>query len=83
MPIMAIEQAEEERTEPEKKPQVQDSTVAERVGTPDRSTQHEQFVPDQSPQPGKELTLFLQYKTQIKKFVLADGYNDLSIARLR
>ena len=44
-------------------------------------TQH--FVPEQSPQPGKELTLFLQYKSRIKKFVLPDGSNDLSIARLQ
>lgn len=43
----------------------------------------EQFVPEQSPQPGKELTLFLQYKSKIKKFVLPDGYNDLSLARLQ
>lgn len=41
------------------------------------------FVPEQSPQPGKELTLFLQYKSQIKKFVLSEGSNDLSIARLQ
>ena len=42
-----------------------------------------QFVPEQSPQPGKELTLFLQYKSKIKKFVLLGGSNDLSIARLQ
>lgn len=47
------------------------------------SPQVDQFVPEQSPQPGKELTLFLQYKSKIKKFVLADGYNDLSLARLQ
>ena len=41
------------------------------------------FVPEQSPQPGKELTLFLQYKSQIKKYVLSEGSNDLSIARLQ
>ena len=41
-----------------------------------------QFVPETSPQPGKELTLFLQYKTKIKKFVLSDG-GDLSLARLQ
>ena len=44
---------------------------------------NQDFVPEQSPQPGKELTLFLQYKSQIKKFVLAEGSNDLSIARLQ
>ncbi|KAI1001463.1 hypothetical protein K3495_g6737 [Podosphaera aphanis] len=31
----------------------------------------------------KELTLFLQYKTKIKKFVLTGGYSDLSVARLQ
>jgi hypothetical protein len=41
------------------------------------------FNPEESPQPGKELTLFLQFKSKIKKFVLEDGYNDLSIARLQ
>lgn len=43
----------------------------------------QQFIPEQSPQPGKELTLFLQYKSQIKKFVLVDGYNELTRARLQ
>ncbi|KAF2490989.1 AIP3-domain-containing protein [Lophium mytilinum] len=43
----------------------------------------DQFTPEQSPEPGKELTLFLQYKSKIKKFVLPDGYNELSLARLQ
>ena len=43
----------------------------------------EQFIPEQSPQPGKELTLFLQYKTKIKKFVLPEGLSELSMARLQ
>ena len=42
-----------------------------------------QFIPEQSPQPGKELTLFLQYKSKIKKFVLSGGSDDLSVARLQ
>ncbi|KAL8674928.1 MAG: hypothetical protein Q9168_000631 [Polycauliona sp. 1 TL-2023] len=46
-------------------------------------TQSEHFIPEDSPQPGKELTLFLQYKSRIKKFVLSDGANDLSVARLQ
>lgn len=41
------------------------------------------FLPEQSPPPAKELTLFLQYKSRIKKFVLLDGYDELSIARLQ
>jgi Actin interacting protein 3 len=41
-----------------------------------------QFVAEESPQPGKELTLFLQYKSKIKKFVLQDG-GTLSIPGLQ
>ncbi|KAF2872382.1 actin interacting protein 3-domain-containing protein [Massariosphaeria phaeospora] len=51
-----------------------------RMKTP--SPQPEQFVPEQSPQPGKELTLFLQYKSKIKKYVFLDG-SDLSAGRLQ
>ncbi|MCJ1310547.1 Bud site selection protein 6 [Agyrium rufum] len=43
----------------------------------------DQYVPELSPQPGKELTLFLQYKSKIKKFVLPDGASELSMARLQ
>ncbi|KZF25566.1 AIP3-domain-containing protein [Xylona heveae TC161] len=50
---------------------------------PSTPVQSQQFVPDQSPQPGKELTLFLQYKSNVKKFVLPGGSSDLSIARLQ
>lgn len=46
-------------------------------------TQSEQFIPEDSPQPGKELTLFLQYKSRIKKIVLPEGATDLSVARLQ
>lgn len=38
---------------------------------------------ESTPPPGKELTLFLQYKTKIKKFVLHDGYQELTFARLQ
>jgi hypothetical protein len=50
--------------------------------TAEKTSSQQQFVPESSPQPGKELTLFLQYKSKIKKFVLSDG-GDLSIARLQ
>ena len=38
---------------------------------------------DSSPPQGKELTLFLQYKSKIKKFVLPEGYDELTTARLQ
>ena len=47
--------------------------------TPPQSTP---FELESSPQQGKELTLFLQYKSKIKKFVLPDG-GDLTLARLQ
>jgi hypothetical protein len=43
----------------------------------------QQFVQEESPQPGKPLTLFLQFKSKVKKVVLEDGSNDLSIARIQ
>ncbi|GAB7364902.1 hypothetical protein MBLNU230_g5693t1 [Neophaeotheca triangularis] len=47
-----------------------------------QTSQDYQFMPESSPQPGKELTLFLQYKSKIKKFVLPDGA-DLTVPRLQ
>ncbi|CAG8885980.1 unnamed protein product [Penicillium egyptiacum] len=41
-----------------------------------------QFATEQ-PSPGKELTLFLQYKSKIKKYVLPDGVAELTIGRLQ
>lgn len=38
---------------------------------------------DSSPASVKELTLFLQYKTKVKKFMLPGGYEELSIPRLQ
>jgi hypothetical protein len=51
-----------------------------RTKTP--SPQPSQFIPEDSPRQGKELTLFLQYKSKIKKYVFADGA-ELSAARLQ
>jgi hypothetical protein len=46
-------------------------------------THLQQFIPDQSPSPGKELTLFLQYKSKIKKYVIPEGSTGLTIGRLQ
>lgn len=55
----------------------------QRQSSPTTDSSQIPFLPEQSLQPDKELTLFLQFKSKIKKFVLADGANDLSIARLQ
>ncbi|KAF7625777.1 hypothetical protein AFLA_002624 [Aspergillus flavus NRRL3357] len=49
------------------------------VSTPPQSTH---FTAEQ-PSPGKELTLFLQYKSKIKKYVLPEGFTGLTIGRLQ
>ncbi|KAI9886874.1 MAG: Bud site selection protein 6 [Watsoniomyces obsoletus] len=54
-----------------------------RTTTPPSTSEARPTTSSPSPQPGKELTLFLQYKSRIKKFVLPDGYNELSVARLQ
>ena len=60
-------------------------TTANGVQPPVSSSppESQQFIPEDSPQPGTELTLFLQYKSKIKKFVLPEGATDLSMARLQ
>jgi hypothetical protein len=62
---------------PKRQPTIQEKEVVSDLA------QERNFTPESSPPPGKELTLFLQYKTKVKKFVLAEGYTDLSLARLQ
>ncbi|KAH6621445.1 actin interacting protein 3-domain-containing protein [Chaetomium sp. MPI-SDFR-AT-0129] len=58
----------------------QDSTTSTaRAITPDKPPSA--FT--ETPPATKELTLFLQYKSKVKKFVLSEGYEELSIGRLQ
>ncbi|GAW20828.1 hypothetical protein ANO14919_103390 [Xylariales sp. No.14919] len=54
----------------------------QRPETPSNKEQRE-FAQEQSPPLDKELTLFLQYKSKVKKFVLPEGYTGLTIGRLQ
>ncbi|KAF1849769.1 AIP3-domain-containing protein [Cucurbitaria berberidis CBS 394.84] len=72
--------AESPVKEPQKSASLPTRNGSRRAKSP--SPQPPQFIPDQSPQPGKELTLFLQYKSKIKKYVFADGF-DLTPGRLQ
>ncbi|KAL9043944.1 MAG: hypothetical protein Q9214_002885 [Letrouitia sp. 1 TL-2023] len=76
-----VEDAEARRTGSKESPAQSSGPISFEASGAQDSPQ--QFIPEDSPQPGKELTLFLQYKSKIKKFVLPDGANDLSIARLQ
>ncbi|KAJ5794317.1 hypothetical protein N7457_000916 [Penicillium paradoxum] len=52
------------------------------IATPPSASQFSAEQPSPG-SPGKELTLFLQYKSKIKKYVLPDGIADLTIGRLQ
>jgi len=75
VPSVSDEVAEEPKKAPETRP-------ALRAATPDKQPPSS-FMLENSPQTTKELTLFLQYKSKVKKFVLPEGYSELSIGRLQ
>ncbi|KAK3722776.1 Bud site selection protein 6 [Vermiconidia calcicola] len=77
-PETAMSQLERRKTPTPVRSASRKAVIIDDQRTPPQS----QYVPEGSPQPGKELTLFLQYKSKIKKFVLPDG-GDLSLARLQ
>lgn len=60
-------------------------SVEPKPATPTPEEQGKSFMLDQSPpaSPPKDLTLFLQYKSRVKKFVLTGGYGELTIGRLQ
>jgi hypothetical protein len=66
----------------EPKKAVEHRAPAVRAATPDKPPPSS-FMLENSPQTTKELTLFLQYKSKVKKFVLPEGYSELSIGRLQ
>ncbi|KAK0667878.1 actin interacting protein 3-domain-containing protein [Cercophora samala] len=77
MPVGGVDEEEEER--PSKSPQK--AAAVARSPTPDKPPSS--FGMDNTPPATKELTLFLQYKSKVKKFVLSEGYEELSIGRLQ
>ncbi|RAL61349.1 hypothetical protein DID88_009485 [Monilinia fructigena] len=92
-PSMIIEESQEAPAkQPEELPAdevptikaAEDNQPLPREDSPTYGSQARQFTPEESPPlTDKEITVFLQYKTKVKKFVLADGYKDLSMARLQ
>ncbi|KAB5583612.1 actin interacting protein 3-domain-containing protein [Coniochaeta sp. 2T2.1] len=76
VPSVNNEHNEEPRKAQEARPPL------ERAATPDKPPPSS-FMLENSPPTTKELTLFLQYKSKVKKFVLPEGYSELSIGRLQ
>lgn len=53
------------------------------VPKPEPQANESYFQVSPPPTPTKELTLFLQYRTKVKKFVLSDGWDELTLGRLQ
>ncbi|KAK3315400.1 actin interacting protein 3-domain-containing protein [Apodospora peruviana] len=80
LPIMGnveVDEPKPPKVAPHKTP------LAVRPPTPDKQLPSSFMLENSPPPPTKELTLFLQYRSKVKKFVLSDGYDELSIGRLQ
>ncbi|TKW56998.1 Bud site selection protein 6 [Colletotrichum tanaceti] len=77
LPIMSPN--DDRKPEPPNKDGQKESPV---VRTPEKK-RDASFLHEQSPPLTTDLTLFLQYKSKVKKFVLPEGYSELSIGRLQ
>lgn len=53
------------------------------MAKPEQQASESYFQVSPPPTPTKELTLFLQYRTKVKKFVLSDGWDELTLGRLQ
>ncbi|KDN61074.1 putative actin interacting protein 3 [Colletotrichum sublineola] len=77
LPIMSPD--DDSKPEPPSKDRPKESP---RAKTPEKK-RDAAFLHEQSPPLTTDLTLFLQYKSKVKKFVLPEGYSELSIGRLQ
>ncbi|KEY72756.1 hypothetical protein S7711_02541 [Stachybotrys chartarum IBT 7711] len=72
---------------PEREPKIEENRKVEepRAPLPTPETKHNEsfFQVSPPPTPTKDLTLFLQYKSKVKKIVLPEGREELSIGRLQ
>lgn len=80
-PVLDVE--DEEAAKPAKAPPKAPVKPQADVRAPTPDKPPKPYSPDNSPPATKELTLFLQYRSKVKKFVLPEGYDDLSIGRLQ
>lgn len=82
LPIMGTGEEEEVAPEPEEEEEPQ--PAVEKPVTPTPEKQDRSFMLEASPPTStKELTLFLQYKSKVKKIVLEGGHSELTIGRLQ
>ncbi|PKS06902.1 hypothetical protein jhhlp_005497 [Lomentospora prolificans] len=80
LPMMVVDSAQEEKPFA---PSLGTQDSAPRPQTPPVAAQPDSFFQESPVSPTKELTLFLQYKSKVKKYVLPGGMSELSIGRLQ
>lgn len=68
---------------PKVEPEAESAPAADKPGTPTPEKQGSTFIDSSAVTSPKDLTLFLQYKSRVKKFVLPGGRSELSIGRLQ
>lgn len=73
----------EPNLEPEKSQQPKGKPVLSPLPSSEPKANESYFQVSPPPTPTKELTLFLQYKSKVKKFVLPDGWEELTLGRLQ
>ncbi|KAL4877152.1 actin interacting protein 3-domain-containing protein [Aspergillus karnatakaensis] len=78
----AFEPVKEPSPRPSQGPETPKSSHRQHSSATSTPPQSTQYSPEQ-PSPGKELTLFLQYRSKIKKYILPEGPSGLTIARLQ
>lgn len=74
----------DEQITPQAESREEPALTTEKPATPTPEKQANAFLDSSPPAtPPKDLTLFLQYKSRVKKFVLPGGHSDLSVGRLQ
>ncbi|KAH7311659.1 actin interacting protein 3-domain-containing protein [Stachybotrys elegans] len=81
MPGETSEEATKEAKEPEKSKE--DDRAPPLTAPEPKPNESSYFQVSPPPTPTKDLTLFLQYKSKVKKIVLPEGRDELSIGRLQ
>jgi hypothetical protein len=72
---------EQEDTPKEEEPKIEEARMP--LQPPEQKPNESYFQVSPPPTPTKDLTLFLQYKSKVKKIVLPEGREELSIGRLQ
>ncbi|KAG6108228.1 hypothetical protein E4U31_007835 [Claviceps sp. LM219 group G6] len=78
----AQHETEQANKEPQSKPD-EPSILQHPPHTDEAKSSEPLYQVSPPPTPTKDLTLFLQYKSKVKKMVLAEGHDEISIGRLQ